>query len=507
MSDYGHLTEVTAEPRATTLEVDASIGDTTLTVDYAGDFNSVEGGTLDLNGDRLDYTGITDGAQPDDPDLILLTVPLAAGASAGDAVSVVAGGQVLVDYFAHVTIGDIGDEVLVPLKAEQVPMWPQGAYADPVPVEVSDDLQHLQDAPGRTVTVDTGDSGDQPRVAVFYPLDVPALGGTEGSTGSSIAWVWRTDTAASQGLGSDIIVSATDSKIKICTPGIYAFSWSIFAAGIRSARVTSGVSLRLENPYLESAYDAILMGGMQNDSEPTGSITFYVSQAAVDAGPGFVEIAYRVIWQDYDTTSITDTYIDAYVQRIGGGRGPKGDPGTGDGDSVPVGTPGYSVVTGYRGARVYSSSDADAVVFASKLDSDPFTRQYVYADPEAGFYWSDGTVDASTAGYNIFLWDNYTLALSGNLQVEKWLRLIRNGVYWDGRGSGLDTSKAIGNPTADTTAPNLVGVRGYSTADRNTLGAAITATGDHYMVFDTTLGKPIWSDGAGGWVDATGASV
>lgn len=43
---------------------------------------------------------------------------------------------------------------------------------------------------------------------------------------------------------------------------------------------------------------------------------------------------------------------------------------------------------------------------------------------------------------------------------------------------------------------------GLTTAERD----ALTRT-DHLTVFDTTLGQPIWSDGMGGWVDATGASV
>lgn len=336
MTDYGLLTNVSALPRATTLDAAASIGDTTLTVDYAGDFDSIEGGTLDLNGARLAYTGITDGAQPSDSDTITLAAPLAVGADLGDTVSVVAGGQILTDYVAHVTMG-IGDEVHVPLDVYQVGAWPLGDYTDPVPVEVSDDLRELLDAPGWTAT------------------------GT---------------------------------------------------------------------------------------ADPPGA-----------------------------------------------------------GDAVPVGTTGYTVTSGYGGARVYRSANPSAVVFASALASDAHPRQYVFADPEAGIYWSDGTVDPLTGGINLYLQDNATMVLAGSLNIKNGPLGIQGGakIVFLLRPGFDGTAATIGDASTDGTAPWMVGLGGMTTGSRT--GVTIAATTDHYMVFDTTLGKPVWSDGSGGWVDATGATV
>ena len=44
-------------------------------------------------------------------------------------------------------------------------------------------------------------------------------------------------------------------------------------------------------------------------------------------------------------------------------------------------------------------------------------------------------------------------------------------------------------------------------ASANTTLNRPTGTTAGYMYYDTTLGQPIWSDGAGNWVDATGTGV
>lgn len=187
------------------------------------------------------------------------------------------------------------------------------------------------------------------------------------------------------------------------------------------------------------------------------------------------------------------------------GRAP-GDGGGGGTDFVPVGTVGFTVTTGYGGTRVYTSDDGNAIVFGSRIEGNDYPSQYIFADPFAGIYWSDGSVDA-TDGINLFLWDNGTIALSGELRIANGvLNMIGQSIKWnasDRDSSG--TESALGDAQDDGTAPNLVGVRGYTSAER--LALDVTATADHYMVFDADLGKPVWSDGAGGWVDAMGTSV
>lgn len=148
MTQVAHLGEVIAQPQGSQLVVAASVSDSTLTIDYAGEF-SAKGGMLDLNGAQLEYDSITEGTNPADPDVINLTVPLAVTAGVGDWVGVVAGGQALVDYVA-ICATDDGDEIRVPITDQQIPFYPVGIYDPAVPLYVSDDLQLLQSSPGRT---------------------------------------------------------------------------------------------------------------------------------------------------------------------------------------------------------------------------------------------------------------------------------------------------------------------------------------------------------------------
>lgn len=149
MSDYGMLEEVREVPRGSTLAAAAAVGATTLLVDYGGDFDAEVGGTLDLNGAQLTYTTVIDGDLPDDPDTIVLAAALTTAADLDDAVIPMAGGQILTDQIAHVTMGD-GDQVLVTLTVDQRSQWALGVYEEPVPVSVSDDLLRIEDAPGWT---------------------------------------------------------------------------------------------------------------------------------------------------------------------------------------------------------------------------------------------------------------------------------------------------------------------------------------------------------------------
>lgn len=151
MSDYAQLQSVIVEPKGSTLAADASVSDTELLLDSAQDFDD-EGGTLDLNGKRLQYTSITEGTNPEDPDTLNLADPLLIAAQEDDFVGVVSGGAIPEDWYAVVTMGDQGEEAHVPIDLYQRAQWVPGDYPDPVPVVVSDDLQRVEDAPGRTVS-------------------------------------------------------------------------------------------------------------------------------------------------------------------------------------------------------------------------------------------------------------------------------------------------------------------------------------------------------------------
>jgi len=149
VAEYGLLTEVTVEPRTTQLATDAAVGATELEVLDAGDYDSDNGGTLLLNGNQLEYTGVVWGETEDDTDLIVLTNPLASAADEGDPVQSVSGGLGEEDWYGMVDMGGGGDSVAVPIRFYQRQSWAEGIYDPPVKVEVSEDLSHIEDAPGR----------------------------------------------------------------------------------------------------------------------------------------------------------------------------------------------------------------------------------------------------------------------------------------------------------------------------------------------------------------------
>lgn len=181
MSEYGLLQEVVTQPRATALTTAAIVTDTELVVDSAGDFDDENGGTLQLNGAQLDYTAIEWGVTEDDSDTIVLTDPLEVAADVDDSVAPVIGGLPAEDWYAVVDMG-LGDPVMVPLDFAQRVQWPQGLYDPPVPVMVSEDLQRLEDAPGRPASASArvdawnadewaaaGDDTDSPGTLTFTP--------------------------------------------------------------------------------------------------------------------------------------------------------------------------------------------------------------------------------------------------------------------------------------------------------------------------------------------------
>lgn len=175
MAEYGLLQEIQVQVRDTSIAVAASISDTELLVDNAGDFSNEdadEGGVLSLNGALLEYTGVEWGIGDEDPDTILLAAPLAVAADVGDDVAAVIAGLVAEDWYAVVDHNG-GDVMVGPLNTVERAAWPQGVYAS-VPVMFSEDLTRLQDAPGRPASASS-------RVAFHNTdaLDVDGPGDTE----------------------------------------------------------------------------------------------------------------------------------------------------------------------------------------------------------------------------------------------------------------------------------------------------------------------------------------
>lgn len=150
MAEYGFLQEVRVDPRTTSLTVAAAVDDVELVVDDAGDFDE-DGGTLELNGVQIDYTGIVWGTTEDDDDTIVLASALATAADVDDELAPVIGGFAAEDWYAVIDASG-GGAIHVPILLEQRHAWPEGQYDPPVPVTFAEDLSRLEDAPGRPAT-------------------------------------------------------------------------------------------------------------------------------------------------------------------------------------------------------------------------------------------------------------------------------------------------------------------------------------------------------------------
>lgn len=149
MSIEGLAVGASAVPYGSELVADAAAGATVLEVDFAGDFQP-EGGTLDLDGVRMDYT-----AADRSTGLITLAAPLAGLVETDTRVEVVRGGEVSYRWVVLVDTGGV-DPVEVPMPFEQRMLWPVvQEYDDPVPVVLSDDQRRIVEVPGRTPAMDS----------------------------------------------------------------------------------------------------------------------------------------------------------------------------------------------------------------------------------------------------------------------------------------------------------------------------------------------------------------
>lgn len=145
MSVRGWVLGCTVERRGTELVADAASGATVLYVEDITQFDDV-GGVVDVNGQRVSYS---DGAIDEDALTITLDAGLTAAATIGDRVLAVSGGQVMDDKVLSVSCGD-GEPVDVVLPFDKRDLWPEGDYADDVQVLLSNDLERVEDVPGRT---------------------------------------------------------------------------------------------------------------------------------------------------------------------------------------------------------------------------------------------------------------------------------------------------------------------------------------------------------------------
>lgn len=256
MSDYGEVQAVIVSPRGSTLTTAAGVADVELLIDSAQDFDS-DGGTLDLDGVRLQYTSITEGTNASDPDTVNLAGPLAAGADEDTNVAPVVGGQIPEDWYAVITMGEEGDVAHVPLDVDQRAQWPVGEYPDPVPVIVSDDLQHLEDAPGRTVStrnafINTDEyTYDGIAADIQLPLTKIPISGSEQP-------FWKAATVAVGGIGLPpgtwriesgfLVVDDPDLMAEFEVDDLFWVHYAYDAAADDISRPENAVPLTIGNP-------------------------------------------------------------------------------------------------------------------------------------------------------------------------------------------------------------------------------------------------------------------
>jgi microcystin-dependent protein len=165
----GLLVQVVETPMGSQAVATAAVGSSQIVVDNVTDFNEA-GGTIDILGTQVDYSGII----PADPVMdaagdvagggtLVLTAPLTVQVDQDDPVSVVMGDAVGTEAVAVVDIPagasatdapDGGDMVHVTLTYEQRAVYPTGVYDAPLPVELSDDLKSITGAVGTRPTID-----------------------------------------------------------------------------------------------------------------------------------------------------------------------------------------------------------------------------------------------------------------------------------------------------------------------------------------------------------------
>lgn len=168
MGVLGYAQGAAWEPLGSELVADVAAGSLVLPVEWTGQFDDGDdGGAVSLNGTTYTYSA---GAIDEDAATITLDTVTDAAATTGDAVTAVSGGQPRIDLVLHVSCGD-GDDVEVVVPFNDRDLWPEGEYDEPVQVLLSDDLERIEDVPGRTPTRSQVYSY-APRCNTFIPNDV-----------------------------------------------------------------------------------------------------------------------------------------------------------------------------------------------------------------------------------------------------------------------------------------------------------------------------------------------
>jgi hypothetical protein len=239
--ELGHVVDLTlGEPSGTELVAAASIGATTLTVDYAGEFE--DAGEVVLNGEVLAYTSIDFGDTDTDPDIINLAAPLAAAAAVDDRVGRISGGEEVTDWLLHVSLGD-GHPVDIPIPFEQRAMWSNVDTSTPPPVLVSADLERLVEVPGRPPQIDVGFVGS-PLFQAHLPVDGGRAGGLS-ILDSTTTTVNDWDVAAAYD-PSEFSFDAATGVLTLHRPGDYTGvvidKWAASTIGRREATILSTTS-------------------------------------------------------------------------------------------------------------------------------------------------------------------------------------------------------------------------------------------------------------------------
>lgn len=255
------------EDRGSELVADAAIDDTVLAVEHVGEFDDdpddmPTGMWLELNGVQLPYVAVDE-----DADTITLANPLPFAASVDDKVSVVSGGQIMRDYMVDVDLGS-GDpaEVVIPFGDRD--LWPEGDYASPVQVLLSNDLERIEEVPGRTPERDPAfTSGGL--FPVSLPSDISFPPGSEAVINQWVtggAWDFKTYSYYSE-LG--------ESQVR--ETGAYlvtgAVRWAANSSGRRVLKMTSS--------WAGVETEEVVLSADAPDSGPV-SLTFAIPLTAFD---------------------------------------------------------------------------------------------------------------------------------------------------------------------------------------------------------------------------------
>jgi hypothetical protein len=232
--EFGQVVDLTlGEPAGTELVADAAIGATTLSVDYAGEFE--DSGDLTLNGEVIAYTSIAFGETETDPDVITLATPLATAATTDDKVGLVSGGEQVTEWQLHVSLGD-GHPVDIPIPYEQRAMWSKVDVSTPVPVVVSADLERLVEVPGRPPILDQSYIGI-PYINLYLPANQ-----TVSSSGTTYATLtnWTVRSSAESDL---FVVNTSTGEVTLNEDGFYGFfpisAWVGNSSGRRYIRLVT----------------------------------------------------------------------------------------------------------------------------------------------------------------------------------------------------------------------------------------------------------------------------